>query len=111
MFGMASAYKKCLTSLNVKSKDALERLIHQHIRNPSVQEASHELLDIEQEWDNFFKSIDKNLTSEVEEPAKLGQTGPLEVPLVDARSGEATSLKQFLKERNSLVLILLRHFA
>lgn len=57
-----------------------------------------------------MSDIDKTLEGDCD-TVKVGQAGPIHVPLTDALSGEGTTLNDYLKEGNSVVLILLRHYA
>lgn len=111
LFGMATAYEKCLQRVGAKTKDEMERKFHRHSRNAHLREACTELLDVEQEWDSFLKDVDKSLEEDSADIVSLDETGPIDVPLVDARSSNETSLRNFLHGGQSLVLILLRHFA
>lgn len=110
MFGFAFAYQKCMTSLEVKTKDEMEKILHTHAKNHEIRELSMELLDLEQEWDIFLNDIDKILADDCSETVQLGHTGPIYDNLVDVRTNENTSLKEFLDD-HSLILVLLRHFA
>lgn len=110
LFGFASAYQKCLTRLGVKSKQEFENILHKHARNSTVRELSTELLDLEQEWDIFLSDVDKILADDCSDTVQLGQTGPVHDSLVDVRTNESTSLESYLGDQ-SLVLVLLRHFA
>lgn len=58
-----------------------------------------------------MSDIDRGMNESVRPPVCLGETGPLDVTVVDARSGETTSLREQLTGGTSLVLVLLRHFA
>lgn len=55
--------------------------------------------------------IDKSLQGDLGDTVQLDETGPVDFTLVDARNSQQTSLKDLLVEGQSLVLVLLRHFA
>lgn len=61
------------------------------------------------EWDGILQRIDQSL-KEDDTGVELGDTGPVNVTLTDARTGQETSLMEYLGHQ-SLVLVLLRHFA
>ena len=54
--------------------------------------------------------MDKILADDYSDTVQLGQTGPIHDNLVDVRTNEITSLESYLGDQ-SLVLVLLRHFA
>lgn len=58
-----------------------------------------------------MKDIDKNLDSDSGDTVRLGEKGPMNIPLVNARTGEGTSLGSSAPDNKSLVLVMLRHFA
>ena len=66
---------------------------------------------LQHDWDTFLHSIDKTLEGEGRESVQLGQTGPIDVEIVDARTSHKTSLRNFLNGKDKIVLVLLRHFA
>ncbi|KAL4238421.1 hypothetical protein ACF0H5_003129 [Mactra antiquata] len=111
MFGMSVAYEKCFSRMKVSTKKDMERAMRQHSKNVKLREASTELLDVEQEWDTFMKDIDKNLEGDSNESLNIGETGPVDNTLIDARTGTETSLKSVAPHDKNIVLILLRHFA
>lgn len=111
MFGMSFAYERCFKRLKVQTKTELEQVIHRNIRNSELRETSMQLLEIEAEWDVFMADIDRGMEQSIRPPVCLGETGPLDFSVVDARSGETTSLREQLTAGTSLVLVLLRHFA
>lgn len=110
LFGFVTAYQKCLTRLEVKTKHEFEKILHTHARNREVRELSTELLDLEQEWDIFLSDVDKILASDCSDTVQLGQTGPIYDNLIDVRTEQNTCLENYLGDE-SLVLVLLRHFA
>lgn len=61
------------------------------------------------DWDGILQRIDQSL-KEDDTGVELGDTGPVNVTLTDARTGQETSLMEYLGHQ-SLVLVLLRHFA
>ncbi|WAR20139.1 LOW QUALITY PROTEIN: hypothetical protein MAR_001977, partial [Mya arenaria] len=101
LFGMSFAYEKCYNRLHVSTKEGLERKIHRFSRDRDLREASSDLLDVEQDWDTFLQGVDKSLEGKTEDTVQVGETGPLNFPLVDARSGEATSLQEYVGKGTS----------
>lgn len=111
MFGMATAYQKCMKRINVGTKAELEKTISTLARYPKVRDAGEELLECEHLWDRFLLDIDKSLGQDTSEALIPGQPGPIQFDVTDAGSGLTTTLAQQLTGTDNLVLVLLRHFA
>lgn len=65
----------------------------------------------QQEWDSFLKDVDNSVDGDSSDTVKLTEAGPVDIPLSDARNSCQTSLSDYLIGGQSLILILLRHFA
>ena len=81
-----------------------------HIHAPATFTQKDCLFVLQQEWDIFLSDVDKILADDYSDTVQLGQTGPIHDNLVDVRTNESTSLESYLGDQ-SLVLVLLRHFA
>ena len=64
---------------------------------------------LQQQWDEVLQKIDQSLKDE-DTGVDIGDQGPVNIMLTDARTGQGTNLMNYLGQQ-SLVLILLRHFA
>lgn len=96
MFGVAAVYKQAFERLQIWTKDEMDRKIRSHFRHPGVREAYDDWHESEQEWDKLLKDVDLHLDGQRSQPLTQGQMAPLDIPLVDARSGETTSLQDLL---------------
>lgn len=103
----AAVYK----SVNVHSKSAFDALFQKYFRHQHVQEHFDELQELEDEWNKSLEIFDYRQGGSTVDEAKVGSTGPLDVTVVDARTEEAVTLSSYLDGTNSILLVLLRHFA
>lgn len=109
--GLIGLYFKAFTRLGVKTRNETDRLCEKYFRDFAVQDAVEHLDDVEREWNSFLHDVDVKLnTGHTINVLKVGNQAPCELPLINARTGETTNLKAYL-DSESLVLILLRHFA
>ncbi len=111
-------YVECMSSLGVSTRRELEELWKAHFKDEGVREKVDELIHVEESFDEFLAEVDEELKRDeaqllaphvVEDREKL----PLDVALVDARSGGTIKLESLCdKEDNShlTLLILMRHF-
>ncbi|KAI8479193.1 hypothetical protein Bbelb_430870, partial [Branchiostoma belcheri] len=109
--GLIGIYYNFLTRLCVKTRLEAERLWEHLYRYPSVQSAVEDLWEVEEQWDRFLQDVDKQLNADrAGEDLRVGSLGPVDVPLVDARTGRSVNLQDYLGYQ-CLILVLLRHFA
>ncbi|CAH1261700.1 Hypp2435 [Branchiostoma lanceolatum] len=110
--GLISIYHNFYTRLCVKTRLEAEKLWEHLYRYPSVQSAVEDLWEVEEQWDTFLQDVDKQLNADRAGGGDLqvGALGPVDVPLVDARTGSSVILQDYLGSQ-CLVLVLLRHFA
>ncbi|KAL3873171.1 hypothetical protein ACJMK2_036319 [Sinanodonta woodiana] len=109
-FGLAIAYKNCFERLKVKTKVEYEKIIKDNFRHKHIQEVFEDITEIEAQWDTFLEENDITLEEDIGDTVQLDDFGPMDATLHDARTGNSTSLHQFIGQEN-LILILLRHFA
>lgn len=103
---MADLFKRA----GVVSRSELESAVKEHFRATEVRDSWEELLDVEDNWDAFLARVDSGET----EGLKKGDLAPLQLPLVEAKTGCATTLGEILgggEVEQCLHLVLLRHFA
>lgn len=110
LFRLASTYKNAFERLNVKTKKEFDQVVKKRFKHHDIQDLELTINDTEVEWDNLLKDVDQQLQQGGGSTLSVGQDGPTSVSLEDARTGETTSLSQYLTSEH-LVLILLRHFA
>lgn len=112
LFGLAFVYKNVFQKHDVKTKEEFERLIRKYFRHSDVRDLHDELVDTEDEWDSILKDLDQRMGALSNgKVLSIGDKSPVDTELVDARSGKATSIEQFLTGGKHIVLVLLRHFA
>jgi len=106
---MAELFKKA----GVESRVELESAVKAQFRVAEVRDSWEELLDVEANWDVFLATVDSGES----EGLRKGDLAPLQLPLVEAKTGCATSLGEILgceeegEQQQCLHLVLLRHFA
>jgi len=111
LFKIVSLFKDTFEILGVQNRDGFERKIRHNFRITKIREAYDDLLNAEQEWDDFLKAIDDEMNSNVSAMLHVGDSGPITESLYDAQTNEPTNLKSFLSGDDFLLLVLLRHFA
>jgi len=105
-----SLMAKLFKTAGVESRTELEEVVKGHFRNAQVRDSWEELLDVETDWDEFLAKVD---SGEAEGLCK-GDLAPLQLPLLEAKTGNKTSLAAILDSESTgrcLHLVLLRHFA
>lgn len=111
LFSVVPAYKACFERLDVMTRNDFDKKIHQNSQHVPLRFACFELMDAEEHWDSFLKNLDNKLEVDNSNTVKLGETGPVHVPVVDAHSSERKYLRDLLTEKKSVIIILIRHFA
>lgn len=141
LFGLASVYKQAFERLQVQNKNEMDRKIRMCFRLPEIRESCDDWHELEHEWDTLLQDVDRGLDDLASQPLTQGQNIPMDLPLIDARTGENVSLQNFIKSGTNkskqsdaessavdppsaspstsregaqvptLVLVLLRHFA
>lgn len=111
LFRLASVYNRVFQKHSVKTKDEFEQLFKKYFKHSDVRELHDEVLEIEEEWDSILENVDKQLTADTYKVLGKDDRGPLDIKLIDARSGQTSCLSQYLTTGKHLILILLRHFA
>ncbi|GFO25969.1 selenoprotein l [Plakobranchus ocellatus] len=110
LFQLVGVYKNAFQRLKVNSKRELEEIVSHFFRCDEIREKFDYLLDSEQAWDDFLQEVDSQLVVSDTKPLVEGEPGPNDTSVVDARTGQTTTLEEFLGS-GPLVLVLLRHFA
>eukprot|EP00918_Siedleckia_nematoides_P043690 GHVU01095532.1.p1 GENE.GHVU01095532.1~~GHVU01095532.1.p1 ORF type:complete len:157 (+),score=25.45 GHVU01095532.1:64-534(+) len=104
-------YVKLMEALNVKTREGVENTCKQNFCKQEVREASEEFETAEKEWNKMLEDVDKSLQGQsAGEIKKLGEDGPLDYNLVNVRTNNRTQLSDYVGQE-SIILVLLRHFA
>ncbi|CAL1534995.1 unnamed protein product [Lymnaea stagnalis] len=111
LFQIVPVYKKAFEGLNVKTKAEFEKKASHYFRDQFVREEFDELIQNEREWDDLLKDVDKTLSSPDAIPLEVGDTLPLSLSVINARSKVESSIKSYLEDTKFIAMILLRHFA
>lgn len=109
LFELAKCYKSAFDRLKVTSRAEFQEHIKRGYRYAEIRDLDEDIVNLEEEWDGILQRIDQSL-KEDDTGVELGDTGPVNVTLTDARTGQETRLMEYLGHQ-SLVLVLLRHFA
>ncbi|KAK7103753.1 hypothetical protein V1264_018590 [Littorina saxatilis] len=128
LFGLATAYKNVLHTLKLQKKVDLDQVVEHHYRYQDVREVCDDWKELELQWDDLLKDVDKKLDRSGPDPLTKGQVMSLDEPFLCARTKRETTIRELFKNADSsgsgkglptqgshpakfLVLILLRHFA
>ncbi|OWF35173.1 hypothetical protein KP79_PYT09652 [Mizuhopecten yessoensis] len=110
LFGLASTYRNAFERLKVTNKKDFDKVVKKNFRHHDIQDLEQSINDTEVEWDQLLQDLDQQLQEGGVSTLSEGQEGPINVILEDARTGDTTTLSQYLTS-DHLTLILLRHFA
>ncbi|XP_016519343.1 selenoprotein L isoform X2 [Poecilia formosa] len=107
LFGLITAGENFYRRIGVKTKGEAEAVWQKLYHHPAVREQVEELLKLENEWDSFLQSVDKDLQMTDEQLSGANPADSLSPDFVftDARSKESVTLGQFLGQKLLLVLI------
>uniref|UniRef100_A0A2C9LHP9 Uncharacterized protein n=1 Tax=Biomphalaria glabrata TaxID=6526 RepID=A0A2C9LHP9_BIOGL len=111
LFQVVGLYRQAFEKLNVKTKSEFDGLARRYFSSPEVRDAFDEITQSERDWDEALEEIDKTLNTSVAVQLKEGDTLPLEMTAVNARSKENVTLASFVHSQPFLLMVLLRHFA
>ncbi|CAH3122164.1 unnamed protein product [Porites lobata] len=109
---MIGHYFSTFQSLNVMTRNDMDRAVKKMYCFKSVRDAEEELFQAEQDWDSFLKEVEHtfdSLCGSVNDK-ELGSYGPCELKLTDVSTERQFSIQDLLTSA-STVLVLLRHFA
>ncbi|PWA27366.1 hypothetical protein CCH79_00000590 [Gambusia affinis] len=90
LFGLITAGENFYRRIGVKTKGEAEAVWQKLYHHPAVREQVEELLNLENEWDSFLQSVDKDLqtTDELLSRAKPADSLSPDSVFTDARSKE-----------------------
>jgi len=111
LFQLVGLYKDVFKRLQVNTKSEFESKGKSYFRNQAIRDGFEDMLEAEQEWDDFLKDVDSQISTQGAPALREGEPGPVDEPLVDAVSGQEVRLADYVPHQQSLVLVLLRHFA
>ena len=107
-------YVECLKTAGVATRKDLEALWSSFFSDVSVHEAVEELLIAEDNWVGFVKELDQEMSNYEEKTAfgtvKIGKRFPMDLPLVDTKSGNKLFLKSCLEKSPYTLFILRKHY-
>ncbi len=104
-------YADAFLRLGVTTRKAFDSVLRYHLNNQEVQNAEHELDELETDWNVFLKKTDSQLAEDKSQSKlHIGSPGPCDIEIKDARTGCLTRLGNFLS-KGHLIFVLLRHFA
>jgi len=105
-------YAAYLQSLAVNDIDEVKQVFKKNFSNAQVREAYDELLNVEEEWDNFLVCTDAVLNAGASPAIQEGQSIQDTILLQNVRNGETVNLEALVSgDDKYLHLVLLRHFA
>uniref|UniRef100_W5NFI6 Uncharacterized protein n=1 Tax=Lepisosteus oculatus TaxID=7918 RepID=W5NFI6_LEPOC len=113
LLGFTVAAADFLNRLSVKKRKDAEEVWKKFYHCSDVRDHVEDFLQLEVDWDEFLKGLDKELNLCERFPCQVPLGGYLsgEVTLTDAKSGQSVSLGSYFGKDKSLLLVLLRHFA
>nr|KAI8741268.1 peroxiredoxin-like 2C [Biomphalaria glabrata] len=107
LFQVVGLYRQAFEKLNVKTKSEFDGLARRYFSSPEVRDAFDEITQSERDWDEALEEIDKTLNTSVAVQLKEGDTLPLEMTAVNARSKEDIVARQAeLKQFGAEILIV-----
>ena len=115
LFAVSHAYSDCMKRVGVQSRVELERLWAQHYSHADVRDAVEALLEAEEAFNEFVGKVERKLVpyedvAITKRPATVGQLLPKELGLIDASSGQPTTLDMYWKDSKFTLFVLVRHF-
>ena len=81
---VCGGYAKCLNAFSVRTRAELESKWKELYHNKDVRESVNNLLEMEERWNNFLRSVDERLYCGIVtsgQPLVVGSMAPLDIPL------------------------------
>ena len=108
-------YVDCMVSVGVSSREELEELWKEHYRHASVRDSVEEVMMAEEEYRSFITEADEEVQRYEDgiasaSMATVGCQLPKDLTLLEAVSGQATSLESIWTKSRFTLFILQRHF-
>ncbi|KAI1895704.1 hypothetical protein AGOR_G00108980 [Albula goreensis] len=113
LLGLIAAGAELYKSLSVKKKSEAEKVWKNAYHCAQVRDAVEAFLQLETDWDTFLEHLDAELRMTdltLHRGTPMGQLSA-ETPLIDARTGEAVTLGNYLRKGERILLVLIRQFA
>ncbi len=115
LYAVSHAYSDCMKRVGVQTRVELEQLWGQHYSDPQVRDAVEAVLEAEEKFAEFVARVEEELVpcenvSVSNDPAIVGQVLPKDLGLLDASSGQPTTLDAYWKESKFTLFVLVRHF-
>ena len=109
-----SLYVGCFKTVGVKCRSELEALWASLYSDPAVSECVDNLLAAEDRWTGLIAELDREMEAHEERTAlpvvQVGERFPLDISLVETRSGDTVQLKSCLEKSQYTMFILRKHY-
>ncbi len=114
LFAPMTVYAEALSTLGYRRWKEVEECISRHYRNEAIQETTEDLLSLEESYENFVSTVERDLVKHeakqaYEKTISVGDSlpGHLTLSLVD---GSTATIESYWKRSKFTLLILIRHF-
>lgn len=113
LLGLIEAGAALYKSLSVRRKNDMEDLLRKNTQCAALQDAVQDFQQLEVQWDAFLQRLDDELQLNAKTLDGRLQSKSIspDVPLVDARTGEAVTLQKYLGKGKKILLVLIRQFS
>ncbi|GFR76811.1 selenoprotein L [Elysia marginata] len=99
LFKVVWTYKNAFERLQVTNKTEFEKAVSHEFWQGNVREEFDEVLESEQVWDEFLLEVDSQLVVSNDRPLVKGDLFPSNLSLIDARTGQPTTVESFIGPR------------
>ena len=107
-------YVECFKTVGVRHRSELEALWTSLYSDPTVSECVENLLAAEDHWTGLIAELDREMEAHEERTAlpivQAGEQFPLDISLVETRSGDTIQLKNCLEKSKYTMFILRKHY-
>ena len=107
-------YVECFKTVGVRCRSEVEALWTSLYSDPTVSECVENLLAAEDHWTGFIAELDREMEAHEEQAAlpivHVEERFPLDISLVETRSGDTVQLKNCLEKSKFTMFILRKHY-
>ncbi|XP_068195543.1 peroxiredoxin-like 2C [Antennarius striatus] len=113
LLGLIEAGAALYRSLSVQKKKDAEELWRKNNHSAALRVSVQEFQKLEMRWDSFLQRLDDDLemTPNRLDGGHQSKYISAETPLINARTGERTTLKEYLGKSKKILLVLIRQFS
>ncbi|CAK6974088.1 uncharacterized protein LOC128375923 [Scomber scombrus] len=113
LLGLIDAGAALYKSLSVRKKKDMEDLCRKNTHCAALQDALQDFQQLEVQWDAFLQHLDDELQLSAKSLDGRLQSKSIspDIPLIDARTGEAVTLQKYLGKGKKTLLVLIRQFS